>query len=272
LVQRFDGFVARDLIAVIAIIGGACAGAADAAVPARSPPVASISEPPLPETHRAPRPSPVPVMRPSRGSRRPLHADGACLRALRRRRILFVPLAGVRGVRTPVVIVGPIRGVNLLPRAGRPAVMDCQLAQALTDAAPLFRDLHVTGLSFSGAYDYRKRRGSPKLSEHAHGLAIDVHAVDTTSGTFAVARDYPRGASDWRQMEQGADATTLRRCVGAPVTRAGRVLRTLACRLKARRDFRIILTPDDNADHHDHLHIEAYPGQPLPRPRLSPVS
>jgi hypothetical protein len=175
-------------------------------------------------------------------------------------------------VRTPVVIVGPIRGVNLLPRAGRPAVMDCQLAQALTDAAPLFRDLQVTGLSFSGAYDYRRRRGSQKLSAHAHGLAIDVHRVDTKAGSFEVARDYARDARGWREIGPGADATALRRCVGTPATPGGRVLRTLACRFKAHRDFRVILTPDDNADHHDHLHIEAYPGPPMPQSRLSPLA
>jgi hypothetical protein len=199
-------------------------------------------------------------------------SDRDCLRALERRRILFVPLDPIRGVRTPVVIVGPIRGVNLLPRAGRPAVMDCQLAQALTDAAPIFRQLHVTGLSFSGAYDYRRRRGSSDLSAHAHGLAIDVHAVETTAGTFQVERDYPPDARRWREVDAAGGPGALRDCVGTPANLAGRVLRTLACRLKLHRDFRVILTPDDNADHHDHLHIETYPPERVPPPRLSPVA
>jgi hypothetical protein len=265
-------------VAAVGMMVGGCAGTA-AADPVRSVgplPAVSIlkrSDPyEVRSSRRPPRPSPVPALRPRRAAGPVASSDGDCLRALERRRILFVPLGPVRGVRTPVVIVGPIRGVNLLPRAGRPAVMDCQLAQALTDAAPIFQQLHVTGLSFSGAYDYRKRRGSSDLSAHAHGLAIDVHVVETTAGTFEVERDYPRDARRWREGERGAGPWPLRDCLGEPASRGGRVLRTLACRLKSHPDFRVVLTPDDNADHHDHLHIETYPGPYVAPPRPSPVA
>jgi hypothetical protein len=184
--------------------------------------------------------------------------DRGCLRALERRRILFVSLgAGApRAVRTPVAVVGPVGGVNLLPRAGRPPVMDCALALALADAGPIFRQLEVTGLSFSGAYDHRTRRRSRKLSAHAFGLAIDVHAVTTAVASVVVERDYPRDARRWEQPDPAA-------CVGRPRMPGGRLLRTLACRLRAHRAFRVVLGPDDNADHHDHLHLETYPpGEP----------
>jgi hypothetical protein len=198
-------------------------------------------------------------------------ADRACLRALDKRRILFVALGPVRGVRTPVVIAGPIRGVTLEPRAGRPPVMDCALAHALTDLTPLLRKLRVTALSYSGAYDYRTRARSSKLSEHARGLAIDVHGLETAAGTLEIARDYPRDAGRWRAAAPGPGA--LARCLGRPARAGGKLLRTLACRLKLDPRFRVVLTPDDNADHRDHLHIETSPrekaGPPVAYSRIT---
>jgi hypothetical protein len=190
-----------------------------------------------------------PVMVAARAAR----GDRACLRTLERRRVLFVALGagGVKGVHTPVAVVGPVGGVNLLPRAGRPPIMDCALARALGEAGPIFRSLKITGLSFSEAYDYRTRARSRKLSAHAFGMAIDVHGLETGGGELEVERDYPHDGRRWRERE-----APLAACVGRPAARGGKLLRTLACRLRAHRAFRLILGPDDNADHHDHLHLE----------------
>jgi hypothetical protein len=192
----------------------------------------------------------------------PRGADRGCLRALDRARVPYVSLGEVRGVRTPVVVAGPVRGIRLLPRAGRPPLMDCELARALAAMAPTLRKLRVTGLSFSGAYDYRTRRDSSKLSAHAYGLAIDVHALQTAAGAVDVARDYARNQRRWRELRPGPGA--LSRCVGGKSARGGRLLRRLACSLKLDDGIRVILTPDDNADHRDHLHIETYPARPRP--------
>lgn len=180
-------------------------------------------------THAAGAPPPPPPPSPSLTSGA---GDRACLRALAAAGVPFVARSGVRGIRTPVEIVGPIRGVRLVSRGKRPALMDCALARALTDAAPLLHRAGVTGLSFSAAYDYRPMRGSTKLSEHAHGLAIDVHAFETTSGRLEVQRDFSRAGT----------------------------LRTVARGLQSHPSFRLILTPDDNRDHHDHFHIESRAG------------
>jgi hypothetical protein len=150
--------------------------------------------------------------------------------------------------------VGPIHGIRLLSRGKRPALMDCALARSLAEAAPLFRQSGVTGLSFSAAYDYRPVRGTARLSEHAHGLAIDVHAFQTSSGLLDVTRDFPRAGV--ATARPGGD---LGSCIGAPPTAAGRTLRALACGLQHHPSFRLILTPDDNQDHHNHFHIESLP-------------
>ena len=135
--------------------------------------------------------------------------------------------------------------------------MDCQLARALAELAPVFRRAGVTALSFSGAYDYRTRRNSPKLSAHAHGLAIDVHALQTRHGLLDVKRDFPRNGPRWRGTAGHPESVAA--CLGKPARKAGRALRAVACRLKLDPVMRYVLSPDTDGDHHDHLHLEAYP-------------
>jgi hypothetical protein len=186
--------------------------------------------------------------------------DTACLALLRHARVPFRMAARVRGVDTAVEITGPIGGVRLLPRAGRAPVMDCRLARTLAEVAPAFRRAGVTALSFSGAYDYRTRRNSSKLSAHAHGLAIDVHALHTKTGVLDVKRDFPRDGRRWRGLAGRPDSVAD--CLGRPARKASRTLRALACRLKLDPVMRYVLSPDTDADHHDHLHLEAHAVQP----------
>src|SRR5205814_10008303 len=104
----------------------------------------------------------------------------------------------------------------------------------------VFASLGITDLLYSEAYDYRTRRRSHRLSEHAHGLAIDVHRFrDGRGNQYDVARDYPLDNAQ------------------------GRLLTTLASRLSQSGQFRLILTPADNADHWNHFHLEAFPS-PMP--------
>jgi hypothetical protein len=183
--------------------------------------------------------------------------DRACVAVLRKAGVSFTAMDGLRGVRTPLVVRGPLDGVHLVPRGQREAVMDCVLARGLLEAAPVLRGLDVDSLEFSAAYDYRPRRDSAELSSHARGLAIDVHVVRSGSRRYTIATDFEAGVGEWRRLRPGPGA--LAACIGAPKTAAGQRLRALACRLKLDTSFRIMITPDDNADHRDHFHIEAQP-------------
>ncbi|HEV3030118.1 MAG TPA: extensin family protein [Polyangia bacterium] len=180
-----------------------------------------------------------------------------CLASLRERGVDFVEWT-TRGVRTPIRLVGsnlgPLRLVILERKPGGVMpVMDCELGRALLDATGVFQMAGVRDLFFSGIYEYRPRRHSKKLSEHAHGLAIDVHQFGTTDGrVFDVERDFEAGVGDWAKRDEVA-------CVGAPVRAEGRTLRELACALHVSSAFREIITADDNSDHENHFHIEAFP-------------
>jgi hypothetical protein len=90
-------------------------------------------------------------------------------------------------------------------------------------------------MRFSGAYSYRMAKVG-RLSLHAYGLALDVHEVTADGKSYVVARDFAKG------LPNGC-------AEGAPL------LNRLACRLAQLRLFQELLTPDSNADHHDHLHI-----------------
>lgn len=218
----------------------------------------------------------APAAQPDGGAAEESPPSRVCIEGLRERHVEFVEWP-TRGVRTPVKIMGPLGAVRLRshdPRNNSKVVlMDCELARALVDAAPAFRGLGVRELLYSGAYQYRTRRRSTKLSEHAHGLAIDVHAfvIDTGPGRAAVAARPDAGADGesggivvevTRDFEPGVGkwaVTAQDDCIGHPRTDVGRTLRTLACRLRASSIFREVITPDDNADHHDHFHLEAFP-------------
>jgi hypothetical protein len=183
--------------------------------------------------------------------------DQTCLGILRGRGVAFTEGPALRGVRTPVTLDGNRFTPRLAARAGRPAQMDCQLAVALVEARPIFRELGITDLDYSGAYDYRNRRGSSRLSAHAAGLAIDVHVFHAGTTNYVVARSFEKRPAAWRALEQGKGG--LQSCVANPRTARGRTLRSLACRLRMDNAFRIIITPDDNWDHRDHFHLEAAP-------------
>ena len=194
--------------------------------------------------------------------------DEACLQMLRERGVAFVEGPALEGVRTPVTLAGERFTPRLRPRGGRPAQMDCQLAVALVHARPVFASVGISELEYSAAYHYRNRRRSNQLSAHAFGLAIDVHGMRSERGDHDVARNYERRWGRWQSAPPGPG--WYRSCLGRPRTRAGRTLRQLACRLRLDEGFRLILTPDDDRDHRDHFHIEAWPdvAQRLKRPAL----
>lgn len=168
-----------------------------------------------------------------------LPSGTACLQWLGSLGISYRQLDSLRGVDTPVEVTGPISGVNYVT-AGKPLVVgDCRLILALDWASRTLTRVGITQVRHSGAYVYRTTSsGRPSL--HARGLAIDLHAVQSGSTWFDVERDYEHGT--------GANCDSLQP-----------FLNHVYCRLHQLALFRELITPDHNAEHHDHFHLGIAP-------------
>lgn len=175
----------------------------------------------------------VPVVATPEPTNAPLLEGQKCLRALRRTGVDFRPIGSLMGVENPVEVRGKLGGIVFYASDQRPLQLDCRLALALEDLAPVFAEHGVTRARFSGAYTYRRTR-SGRLSHHAHGLAIDLHDLEFGAKSFSILNDFARSV--------GCSPKN------PPVNR-------LACAMRDERLFEEFLTPDYNFDHRDHLHI-----------------
>ncbi|HUS65793.1 MAG TPA: extensin family protein [Kofleriaceae bacterium] len=154
------------------------------------------------------------------------------------------------GIDIAVEVHGHLGGVELRSFGGpEPLVLDCSLVYSLARAGELFRAHGVERITYSSAYQRRNVRGTSRPSRHSFGLAIDVHsfALDDGERVAVVKSDYEQGLGD--DLD----------CVGEPLTTFGRLLRGIDCGLASSGLFRIVLTPDYDADHYNHFHVEALP-------------
>lgn len=165
-------------------------------------------------------------------------SGSTCLSWLQGYGIAYEPLGARRGIDTPVRVLGPIAGVDYYRVDHEKLVCDCRLAVALYWISNELRALGVTRVRHSGAYAYRNTR-SGRLSLHARGLAIDIHEIELENVVLSIEDDFRAGLP-----EHGCRATPLN---------------WLACRLERLDLFRELLTPDDNRDHRDHLHLAIAP-------------
>ncbi|HMJ13006.1 MAG TPA: extensin family protein [Polyangiaceae bacterium] len=163
----------------------------------------------------------------------------ACLELLDDLPVKYRRIDDKRGVVTPVEVTGPVAGIRYHAGAGLPFVCDCRLAVALAWLGPELKQLGVTDVRYSGVYVYRLSRVG-RLSLHAYGHAIDLHEFRTGGERHVVKGDYRVGLSD-------------------PCARSAPLLNQVACRVKRLALFKEVLTPDYNADHHDHFHLGLAP-------------
>jgi hypothetical protein len=152
------------------------------------------------------------------------------------------------GIRTGVKVRGSIGGVEFRSyKKGTPLVLDCSLIYSLALSAPILLRSGIEVVRYSSAYDRRNIRGTRRPSKHSYGLAIDLHTFLSPGATYTVKEDYEQGL--------GEDVD----CVGEPLTEAGATLREIDCELNRSDLYRIVLTPDFDADHYNHFHVEALP-------------
>lgn len=134
---------------------------------------------------------------------------------------------------------GTVRLTGGTPRLSEPAVVTCPLAVALAmwkhhglnAAARTHLGSPVSRLEHWGTHVCRNIAGSSRRSEHATANAIDIAAFVLEDGRRISVR------RDWG--ESGPEAAFLK-----------------AARDGACEAFDVVLSPDYNAAHHDHLHLD----------------
>lgn len=230
---------------------------------AQAPPTAPPSAPP--NTAPSPPPAVAPALVvPASPSRPPALSYAAlspeaCANELAARGLpvkRYPPSKATRDVALPVQLTGALNGVNIVMNGAKTPgsrgdydVLDCRLALSLDEWT---RDLARRGVQVVRHASLLRPgaviRRSGKPSQHSMGLAIDVASFQLQDGTrFEIQRDFAGSIGAPVCTEQAEPAT--------------RWLRSLVCETHASRVFNLILTPNYNADHHDHIHLDLEPGK-----------
>lgn len=146
----------------------------------------------------------------------------------------------------PIRVAGLMHGVSYRYATTtdpvKPIFASCPLALAMAETAALLADQGVTDILHFGVYNCRAIAGTTKLSQHGLANAIDINGLRFASGTTLSIK------GNW---EKG---------VAFPLTEGGSFLKWVAETLHALLVFTVILTPEYNEDHADHLHCDLTPG------------
>ncbi len=162
------------------------------------------------------------------------------------------------GIAAPIILTGPVGGIRYVNKwkPKEPPLMDCLLALTLSRAAPVWRRHGVETVIFSNTYR-KGRRGDPRPSRHALGLAMDVHGLEFRDKTVLDVE------KDWEKF-YGRPGL----CVGPVRSDKAARLRSVICDLEAANVYRRILTPDSDHGHRNHFHMAAAkPGERWGRER-----
>jgi hypothetical protein len=176
---------------------------------------------------------------------RPVESGGECLANLNAHSVAYRQIDMGEPKDSRCVVPTPVRVTAVSVRLSRPAAMSCFLAERL-DAfergalQKLARDdlgASVVRIDHFGAYSCRPNTSRhDQLSEHAYGLAIDISGFRLSNGeTVSVQHDWSRS---------GPKRTFLHHVAQA------------ACGY-----FSVVLTPDSNADHFNHFHLDLGPSR-----------
>jgi len=148
-------------------------------------------------------------------------------------------------VEAPLYVKSPVHGVALHASDGtttRRVLAACKMAGALVSTIDDVKPVDVVALRHMGTYNCRVIAGTTTLSQHSYGLAIDIAGFEFLDGRLWTVFD------DWEH-----NTTT-------PQTEAGAFLYDAVHRWYDAWYWNIILTPNYNADHDDHFHVDLTEG------------
>lgn len=121
-------------------------------------------------------------------------------------------------------------------------LMGCGLARALVEMSELLEAREIVEVHVGTPYSCRTIRGRSRLSEHAHGLAIDVAAFVGADGTeYNIYDDWEHNTDD-------------------PESEEAQVLYDLVHLFFEEEIFNVLLTPNYDAAHDRWLHMDLTDG------------
>lgn len=156
------------------------------------------------------------------------------------------------GIADPITVNLPLNGVAYRYSGNaeqRKIYGDCTLMKSLAEAAPIVRAHDVKEIIDIGIYNYRcidqtKTPPNCSMSQHAYAKAIDIAELVTSDDThYSVLKDW-------------VIDTTGKTCEVPTDSEKDSFLHTLICELKAAKVWNIVLTPNYNADHRNHFHVD----------------
>jgi hypothetical protein len=166
----------------------------------------------------------------------------ACLARLTAQEVVYRPVDSVSALDSRCQVDTAVRVSRVAAGLNHPALMSCGLASRLDDferevvqplaAAELGR--RVVRIDHLGSFSCRGINGGSHLSQHALGLAIDVAGFRLSDGSTVSVEH------DWSQP--GPKRVFLRH------------IARRACGY-----FSVVLTPDSNAEHYNHIHLDIGP-------------
>jgi hypothetical protein len=180
-----------------------------------------------------------------------------CLSELDRRGIAFEREASAPGVKIPVRLRGPVGGVvyrtdepDAAQRTSPWQVFDCRLVLSLCDFGQILAQHEVVEARIFSAW-----RPPPKSFQgsvgrrHQGGLAVDVRTFRKANGEELVILSHFEGKVGARVCDSGRE----------PSHPEGKELLAIACGAARAYLFNSILTPNYDAPHRNHFHLELTP-------------
>jgi len=180
----------------------------------------------------------------------------ACMKELEDRKIPHSPAGALEGVDAPVRVSGPIHGVSFeqVNRSNEESlnsdtsVLDCRLLLGIDDFTEQLVEQGIEKVGYIGAYRHEEGVIAPG-ERHPSGLAIDIAWVQKRDGTrLEVQRDF-EGHIGAKTCGRGAQ-------VPARTATAARELRKIVCDAASMRIFNLVLTPNYDQGHYNHVHLE----------------
>jgi hypothetical protein len=148
-------------------------------------------------------------------------------------------------VQDAVILHPPVHGVDLKYYDGSatPNVrMSCEGAKALVQTVDDMKPHGVTAVRHIGTYVCRTIAGTSTLSKHSFGDAIDIFGFELDDGSLVTLEDH------WEHDTED------------PVTEEAQLLYDASWRWFDSYIWNIILTPNYNAAHDNHFHVDLTPG------------